>query len=201
VVVASGAAAVSGNWAIGAGSPYVSGTSRYYYAVASTDVNMNESTLTWSNIIAGSGITSSGAAVLSIAGPTAADATAFRVFRTGSGGSTSLPFAGATNSATAVRYIGSVAASGSGTVTFVDLNTSIPGGERIFLLDMRESDSAVDYRYLLPLTRVELFAQNLYMPWAVCSIGAIRNKIPKFNGIIANYVPDNPLWNPLGSNT
>jgi hypothetical protein len=85
-------------------------------------------------------------------------------------------------------------------VNFVDLNTMIPGGERIYLLDMRAEDGALDYRYLLPLTRVELFAQNLYMPWAVCSIGAVRNRIPKFHAEIINYVPDNPLWNPLGAN-
>jgi hypothetical protein len=200
-VAASGALATGSAWGQGSGSPYVSGTSRYYYAAASTDVNMNESMLTWSGIIAGSGITSSGAAVVTITGPTAADATAYRVFRTGSGGSSSLPFTGASGSATAVRYIGAVAANGASAVTFTDLNTVIPGGERIFLLDMRADDGAVDYRYLLPLTRVELFAQNLYMPWAVCSIGAIRNKIPRFNAEIINFVPDNPIWNPLGSNT
>ena len=151
VVTASGAAATGSNWSIGTGSPYVSGTSRYWYAVASTDVNMNESTLTWSAaIIAGSGITSSGAAQVAIAGPVAADATTFRVFRTGSANANSLPFASGANSPTAVRYIGSIAASGSGTVTFVDLNTTIPGSERIYLLDMREEDNALDYRYFLP---------------------------------------------------
>lgn len=204
VAVASGASFAGSNWGVGTGSPYASGTSKYWYAVASTDVNMNESTLTWSAAqIAGSGITVSGAAVVSIAGPAAADATAFRVYRTGAGNATGgqSPFASGANSATAVRYIGSVAASGTGTVTFVDANINIPGGERVYLLDLRDEDGAVDYRYLLPLTRVELFAANLYMPWAVCSIGAIRNRIPRFNGIIINYIPDNPTWNPLGQNT
>ena len=196
VVAASGASATSSNWAVGSGSPYVASTAMYYYAAASTDANMNESTLVWSGVIAGSSVTSSGAAVVSIAGPAAADATAFRVFRTGA-----LNFAAATGSATAVRYIGTVAASGSGTVKFNDLNTVIPGGERIYLLDMREEDNALDYRYLLPLTRIELFAQNLYMPWAVATIGAIRNRIPRFHGEIINFIPDNPVWNPLGANT
>ena len=202
VVTASATSYAGSNWGVGAGSPYVSGTTRYWYAVASTDVNMNESNLTWSSgIIAGSGITSSGAAIVAIAGPAAADATAYRVFRTGAGCSAGAPFASATNSPTAVRYIGSIAASGTGTVNFIDYNGRIPGSEPIFLLDLREEDNALDYRYLLPLTRVELFAQNLYMPWAVCSIGAIRNRIPKFHGIIMNFLPDNPIWNPLGSNS
>jgi len=209
VVAASGAAFAGSNWGAnfgGSTSPFVSGTARYYYAVASTDVNMNESTLVWSNIIAGSGITASGAAVVSIAGPAAADATAYRVFRTGAGitpgtATVGAPFASGTNSATAVRYIGSVAASGTGTVTFADSNSLLPGGESIFLLDLRPEDGALDYRYLLPLTRVELFAQNLYMPWAVTSIAAIRNRIPKFHGIIRNFVPDNPLWTVIGANT
>lgn len=198
VVAVSGAAYSGSKWGIGSNSPYLAATGTYYYAVASTDVNMNESTLVWSNVMpttGASGITSTGAVVVSIAGPAAADAIAYRVFRSGWAG-----FASGANSATAVRYIGSVAASGSGTVTFVDYNGKIPGSESIYLLDMRSEDNALDYRFLLPLTRVELFAQNLYMPWAVASIGAIRNRIPKFHAIIQNFVPDNPLWNPLGSN-
>lgn len=201
VAAASGAALVGTNWGQGTNSPYASGTNRYWYAVASTDVNMNESTLTWSSAaIAGSGINATGAVVLSIAGPAAADAVAYRVFRTGSGGSAGTPFAGAANSPTAVRYIGAVAANGTGTVTFTDNNSILPGGESIFLLDLRSEDAALDFRYLLPITRVELFAASLYMPWAVCMIGALRNKVPKFHAIIKNVIPDNPLWNPLGSN-
>jgi hypothetical protein len=191
---ASGAAFAGSNWGVGANSPYTSGTARYWYAVSSTDVNMNESTLTWVGS-AFSGITATGAVNVAIAGPAAADATNFRVYRSGSGA-----FASGANSPTAVRYIGSVAASGTGTVTFVDSNASIPGGERIYLANLRAEDLALDFRYLLPITRVELFAQNLYAPWAVCMIGALRNRIPRFHGIITNFVPDNPLWNPLGSN-
>jgi hypothetical protein len=133
--------------------------------------------------------------VVSIAGPAAADAYAYRVFRTGS-----LNFASGANSPTAVRYIGTVLASGSGTVTFNDYNYTIPGSEPVFLLDMREEDEAIDYRYLLPLTRINLFAANLYAPWCVASIGAIRNRIPKMHAVIRNFIPDNPLWNPLGAN-
>ena len=197
VAAASGAAFTGSNWSTGTGSPFSGAATRYTYAVASTDVNMNESTLTWTAAaIAGSGITASGAAVISIAGPAAADSTAYRVYRTGTGG-----FASGANSPTAVRYIGSVAANGSGTVTFVDSNARIPGADQIFLLDLRDDDGgAVDYRYLVPLTRVELFAANLFQPWAVCTIGAMRNRIPKFNAIINNYIPDNPIWNPLGAN-
>ena len=204
VIYPSGAAYSGSNWGVGPGSPYTGAATRYYYAVASTDVNMNESTLTWSagslsgsvsGVVAGSGITTSGAVAVTIAGPVAADAYAYRVFRTGAGG-----FASGANSPTSVRAIGSVLASGSGTVTFVDYNYTLPGGEEIYLLDMRSEDDALDYRYLLPLTRINLFAANLYMPWCVASIGAIRNRIPKFHAIIRNFVPDSPVWNPLGSN-
>ena len=199
--IASGTAFTGSLWGQGALAPFASGTARYWYAVASCDINMNESTLAWSAAaVAGSGITSSGAVNVTISGPAAVDAVAYRVFRTGSGGSTSSPFASAANSPTAVRYIGAIAANGSGNVVFVDNNSILPGSESIFLLDLRDEDAALDYRYLLPLTRVELFAQNLYMPWAVCSIGAVRNRIPKFHGMIKNFIPDNPLWNPLGSN-
>lgn len=197
--LASGGAGTGTAWGNGAGTPYiVSGTATsYYYAVASTDVNMNESTLTWGTAaVVATTIATSGAVTLAIAGPAAADAIAYRVFRSGSKG-----FTGATGSPTAVRYIGSVAAAGTGTVYFTDLNTVLPGGESIFLLDLRSEDQALDFRYLLPITRVELFAASLYLPWAVCSIGAIRNKVPKFHAVVKNFVPDNPLWNPLGANT
>lgn len=192
----SGTASTGSNWGVHAGAYVASGgfgTARYAYAVASTDVNANESTLTWSAVT--SGITATGAYSLTIVPPGDSTAINYRVYRTGLGG-----FAGSANSPTAVRYIGTIAANGSSNVVFVDQNSHIPGSETIFLLDMREEDFALDYRFLLPLTRVELFAQNLYMPWAVAAIGAIRNRIPKFHGIITNYVPDNPVWNPLAPN-
>jgi hypothetical protein len=205
VAAASGAAYALTNWGVNA--QFYSGTSTYYYAVASVDQNMNESVLTWSSgsatplvsgFVAGSGITSSGAVVVSIGNSAAAaDATAYRIYRTGAGG-----FASGAQSPTAVRYIGTALVSGGNgaTTKFTDANFTIPGAESIFLLDMHPADDALDYRFLLPLTRVELFAQNLYMPWAVCSIGAIRNRIPKFHGIIRNFIPDSALWNVYGAN-
>lgn len=195
--VVTGGSATGTQWGVGTGSPFLAsgswGSARYAYAVASTDVNMNESTLTWSAVV--SGISATGAYQVAIAPPVAADAYAFRVFRTGNGG-----FASGSNSPTAVRFVGTILASGASTVNFIDLNTYIPGSETIFLLDMRVEDYALDYRFLLPLTRIELFAQNLYMPWAVATIGAIRNRIPKFHGIIQNYVPDAPNWTPYAPN-
>lgn len=207
VISAVSGAGTGSNWSVNFGGytqPFVSGTARYVYAVASTDVNMNESVLAFSNTLAGSGLNTTGAVNVAIAGPAAADATAFRVFRSGSGplGSATVgsPFSSGANSPTAFKYIGTIAASGTGTVNFLDYNGKIPGSENIYLLDLREEDGALDFRYLLPLTRIELFAQNLYMPWAVASIGAIRNRIPKFHGIITNFVPDSPVWNPVGAN-
>lgn len=206
VTVAPSGAAMTGNqWSVGTGSPFLASgtwgsTPQYVYAVSSVDVNMNESNLTFASPFAtGAAVLAASGAVVTITGPAAADAYAFRVYRSGNGG-----YAGATGSATAVRWIGNVAAnatSSSGVVTFTDANTVIPGAENLFLLDMREEDNALDYRYLLPLTRIELFAQNLYMPWAVASIGAIRNRIPKFHAIITGYVPDSPSWSPYKPNT
>lgn len=163
------------------------------YAVASCDASMNESNLTWATPI--SGVASGGAYNLTIAGPAAADATAFRVYRSGLASTN----ANSSGNPASVRFVGTVAASGSGNVSFSDLNTKIPGSETIFLLDLDENDMAVDFRFLLPLTKIELFAQNLFMPWAVAAIGAVRLKIPKFNGAIQNYVGDNPTFNPLSS--
>ena len=192
LTVATGTVAANSAWGYGAGSPYVAGSGIYMYAVASTDSYMNESVLTYSAASV-SGVPGTGAYAITIAPPAAADATSFRVYRSGLGQAVS-------GSPTAYRYVGTVAASGSSNVTFIDYNQHIPGSETIFLLDLVEEDGAIDYRFLLPLTRIELFAQNLYMPWAVATIGSIRNKIPKFSGLITNITIDNPSWNPLGSN-
>ena len=183
---------------------YTASSGIYAYAVASCDSSMNESYLTFVasgqgpvSGLAVSGITAGGMVTLTITGPVAADAAVFRVYRSGLGYA---PLTSGTANPASYRAIGSVAANGSGTATFVDYNTIIPGGETIFLLDLDENDQAVDYRFLLPLTRIELFAANLYMPWAVAAIGSIRVKIPKFNGYIKNVVPDNPEFNPLAAN-
>lgn len=170
---------------------YVAASGQYMYAAASTDANMKESTLTWATVV--SGIAVGGAYRVTVTGPVAADAINFRIFRSGLGLTVS-------GNPAAVRFIGTIAASGAGAVVFTDLNTKIPGGEPIFLLDLDEADNALDFRYLLPLTKIELFAQNLFMPWAVAAIGSVRVKVPKFHGLINNYVGDNPDWNPLSNN-
>lgn len=185
----SGASNAGSDWT----SSYVASSGTYTYAVASTDSLMNESKLTYST--AASGVTLLGAYVLTIAPPAAHDAYAFRVYRSGLGYN-----AGASSVPTAFRHIGDVLANGGSNVTFNDLNTKIPGSETIFILDLDEQDDAFDYRWLLPLSKIELFAQNLFMPWAVAHIGAPRVRIPKFHGMITNYVPHKTDFNPLASN-
>lgn len=188
-VAVSGAANAGSDWT----ADYCAASGYYTYAVASTDAQMNESTLTYSAAV--SGVTLLGAMVLTITPPAAADAAVFRVYRSGlgyKGGTGSVP--------TAFRHVGDVAANGASAVTFVDLNTKIPGSETIFILDLDETDDAFDYRWLLPLSRIELFAQNLFMPWAVAHIGAPRVRIPKFHGYISNYVPSKTDFNPLSAN-
>lgn len=198
VSVSAAVSAVTGQWS----ASYVAASGIYSYAVASTDASMNESTLTFlasgqgvgsTFAISGVGLTTS--YKLTITPPVSVDATAFRVYRSGLGYAPT-----ATPNPASYRYIGTVAASGASAVTYTDDNSLIPGSEPVFLLDMDEMDNAIDYRFLLPLTKVELFAQNLFMPWAVCQIGAIRLRIPKFHGFIKNYVPDNPIFNPLAAN-
>lgn len=181
-----------------------SGGGSYMYAVASTSDSFAESTLTYSAVV--SGVAAGNAVTLTIAPPGANDATGFRVYRSGIGYNAGTP------APSAFRFIGYMRANGSSNVSFVDLNggvnsgnnggnyTFIPGSTSIFLLDLDEQDFALDFRVLLPMVKVELFAANLFMPWAVASISSIRPRIPKFHGIIMNYVPSNPLWNPLSSN-
>lgn len=175
---------------------FVASSGIYSYAVASMDASMNESNLT---ILTGnsiSGIAASGAYAITIA-PPATVPQAFRVYRSGLGYSPAS--SGAANPAS-YRYIGTILASGSSNVIFTDLNTWIPGSDTVFLLDLDDNDAAIDFRYLLPLTKIDLFAQNLFMPWAVAMIGAVRLKIPKFHGAIKNFISDNPDFNPLAPN-
>ncbi len=168
----------------------------YCYVVASCDASMNESPLAGTGTV--TGVAANGGIVLTITGPSAADAAVFRVYRSGLGYTSTATVASAIT-ANEFRHIGDVAANGSAAVTFVDTNSYIPGSDTIFLLDLDEGDFALDYRFLLPLSRIDLFAQSLYMPWAIATIGAIRNRIPKFHGVIYNFVSDSPVWNPLAS--
>jgi hypothetical protein len=178
----------------------------YMYAVAGCDASMVESTLTYSS--SGLVTVTTGQSVQVAITPNGTSAVAFRVFRSGLGGCIS----NAAPAANEFRYVGNIAANGSNPVSFYDLNgginsvvnggntTFIPGSSSIFLFDMDPTDLAIDYRLLLPLVRVELFANNLYMPWAVASIGSLRLRVPKFHGFIKNFVPTNPSWNPLTIN-
>ena len=191
--VVSGGAFANSGWT----ASYTASSGWYTYAVAATDSSMNESTLAYATPV--SGVTTGGAITVNITGGSATDFVAFRVYRSGLG--ERQPTLTPTNPGS-YRYIGTVAGSGSGVaVSFVDGNFKIPGGETLFLFDLDEQDMALDYRYLLPLTKIDLFAQNLYMPWAVTAIGGLRVRVPKFHGIIINYVGDNPVFNPLSTNS
>lgn len=173
-----------------AGSAFTSAyAGSYMYAVVSTDASMNESTIT---TVASGAVINGGDVVLTINPPAANDAACFRVFRSGLGYTGTDP--------SKFRWIGDVAANGSSAVTFTDANAKIPGSEDIFLFDMDEMDDCIDYRVLLPLSKVELFTSNLSAPWAVAHIGAPRLKIPKFHGLVKNYVPTSTVWNPLAPN-
>jgi hypothetical protein len=170
---------------------YAPSGNQYVYAASTVDSTMNESTLTYSPVA--SGVAPGGAYQLTLTAPSSpGPMVGFRIYRSGLGYNET----GSNISPQAFRYIGEAVYT-SGVVTFTDLNTWIPGSETIFLLDMEEKDDAIDYRYLLPLSRIELFASNLFMPWAVATIGSIRLKVPKFHAVINNYVVDSPAWNPL----
>jgi len=164
----------------------------YVYAVAAADSSMNESALAFTATV--SGIPASGSVTLTIT-PNGASQAAYRIFRSGLGYTNP-----GTQNPSSFRLIGEVAANGSTAVTFTDLNTKIPGSMTIFLLDMDEEHDALDYRWLLPITKVDLFAQNLFMPWAITHIGTPRIKMPKYHMMIKNYVPATPEFNPQASN-
>lgn len=190
VSAAAAGSKFSGSYAPTAGATYT-------YVVASCDGSMNESVLCGGNAAA-TGVVAGDGVKLVIAPPSDTTAAVFRVYRSGLGYSSSATAATAIT-AGEFRHIADVAANGASDVTFFDLNTHIPGSDTIFLLDLDEGDFALDYRFLLPLSRIDLFAQSLYMPWAIATIGAIRNRIPKFHGVITNFVADSPVWDPLSS--
>jgi hypothetical protein len=186
---ASGAASSGvSNWLYS----FVPAGNQYEWAVAAMDSSMTESTLTYSNVI--TGVVSGGQVSLAIA-PTGSAAVVFRVYRSGLGYNLTTG-----QQAWQFRYVGEVIANGSSTVTFIDLNAHQPGSDTLFLLDLDEEDNALDYRYLLPLTKIDLYASALYMPWCVAHIGAPRLRVPKFNAMITNYLPLNAQWSALRSN-
>ncbi len=184
--------ATSGNTGTNWTATYAASGNYTTYAAAACDASSNESTLVWATPI--SGVVAGGSYVVTCSGITAGTQ-AIRFFRSGLNSSATT----SSGNPASVRYVGAVLCSGTAGVIFADTNSKIPGSETIFLLDMDEQDMAIDYRWMLPLTKVELFAQNLYMPWAVCAIGAVRLRVPKFHGLINNFVPDNPEFNPLAS--
>lgn len=179
----------------------------YVYAVAAVDGSSTESPLFYTAPV--TGIPAGGAVQLSISLPsTGSPPVAYRIYRSGLGYNVNAPGSGTgnANNPAAFRYIGEVAANASGTTTFIDTNGAvpgnrIPGSDTLFLLDLFEEDLALDWRYLLPLSKIYLFAQNLYMPWVVAMIGAMRVKMPKFHAVIKNYVPMNSRWSPWLANT
>ena len=205
--VASGNSNAVGSDFFGGYTP--SGGGSYYYAVAAADSYSNESPLTFS-ASAITGVTANSAVSVTItpgSGSVAAGIAAFRVFRSGIGftgtvatwTNNSNPNGSFPNPAS-FKYVGDIAANGASAVIFYDLNLHIPGSESIFLLDMDENDDAIDWRTMLPITKIELFAQNIFMPWAVASIGAVRMRVAKFHGRVKNYTPATAQWNALSTN-
>jgi hypothetical protein len=166
----------------------------YIYAVAAADASMNESVLTFTSVV--TGLAANGGVTLTIT-PNGSAQVAYRVFRSGMGYTGQADGSSLSPDPQQFRFIADVVANGSSAVTFQDLNTRIPGGSSIFLLDLDDNDNALDWRCLLPLTKIDLFAGNLFLPWAVAMIGAPRIRVPKWHSVIKNYVPSNPDWNPL----
>jgi hypothetical protein len=192
VTVAATGVAAGSEW----DATYTAGSGIYSYAAAACDASMNESYLTYMTGLSISGVAVGGAYIVTVE-PAEATDNSFRIYRSGLG---YVPTSSGAANPASYRYIGTVAANAGSNVTFTDLNTVKPGGETLFLLDLDENDAALDFRYLLPLTKIDLFAQNLFMPWAVAMIGSVRVKIPKFHGAILNFIPDNPDFNPLQPN-
>ena len=178
VTVAATASGISGSLWDSTYAPATTG-SVYVYAAVACDSSMNESVLTYSAVC--TGVAAGGQYVVTVT-PANANAAGFRIYRSGLGYNLT-----SGQSAASFRYIGTVAANGSSAVTFTDLNAKIPGADTAFLLDLADEDQALDYRILLPLSKVELYAQAFFMPWAVAHIGAPRLRIPKFCGAITNY--------------
>ena len=187
-IVAAGSAGASGSVFTGA---YAGSGNVFTYAVAAADVSMNESPLTFAGPV--TGVVSGAAVALTITPGANGAPAAFRVFRSGIGYNGTDP--------TKVRWIGDIAANGVAAVVYTDLNQHLPGSDTIFLLDLDDEDDALDYRVMLPLTKIELYAQALFMPWAVAHIGSPRVRIPKWHGMVKNYPSLSTSFNALLANT
>ncbi len=165
--------------------------SRFIYGVSILDASMVESQVTWAYLGTTATWTvpvNTGQAVTLTITPGVADGVTARIYRSGS--AVANGYVPGNADVNRVQYIGEVALNGLTPVNFVDTNAWIPGSEPIFLVDLNDFDKALDYRYLMPLCRINLYANQLFMPWAVAHIGAPRLTIPKWHGAIINFVPD-----------
>jgi len=99
------------------------------------------------------------------------------------------------------RFLCQCARGTSGTDTFVDDGSWVPGTTCAFVWDTHPGDPAVDFRQLLPMMKLELAIVKPAIPWLQMLYGYLRVTRPLRLGLVKNILPT-PIaeagWNPLG---
>ncbi len=74
----------------------------------------------------------------------------------------------------------------------------VTGSTNIYLLSMDPADRAIDWRQLLPLTRMNLAITGPVIPFLINLYGYLRVMKPNWHALIKNVIPSTVDWAPLG---
>lgn len=106
--------------------------------------------------------------------------TFYNIFRSKKAGS---------NTASDMRYVGTVKRDASGTTVWRDLNATIPGSSEVPILTSDPKANALKWLQMLPLTKIPFAMTDFSYPWGAILIGALRVNLPKRHGYIKNIIP------------
>jgi len=159
----------------------------YFYRVSS--INCNGESASLASIVQAVGATNH--VTLTITHTDAA-VKGFRIYRT------------AKNAASAAdcRYLYQCVALVGGVTTWVDTGTWVPGTTVCFMVDANPLDSALDWRQLMPMMKLDLAIVKPAIPWLQMIYGFLRVTRPKRLVIYKNVLPSlikEGGWNPLGT--
>ncbi|MGD9496242.1 MAG: hypothetical protein AB7Y46_08025 [Armatimonadota bacterium] len=78
----------------------------------------------------------------------------------------------------------------------------VTGSTTVFCLSAGVAESAIDWRQLLPMIKMDLAVVGPAFPFLLCIYGYLRVMKPNFHGAVRNVIPANVRasgWNPLGA--
>jgi hypothetical protein len=88
---------------------------------------------------------------------------------------------------------------GSGTASFQDLNSDIPGTTKAYILNLKPSHHAIAWRQYMPMVKFPLYPTvSAIIPWAQLLFGYLRISKRKHHIVIKNILANSATWRPFG---